>query len=201
MTTGKSIAELEARIKELEGDWRQQALAILDIEEPCGTCGGIAGRRIYGSTSTWRGGIGGAAMTEDVCDKCWGTGDLANKGRDLREMCKRARDMGKRSLQARIDAAELWCKENAIQLGSGMYFVKPEDILKILTADEPPSNTSRLTTLQQCQECGLEPQCPPVCPSDEPQAPTARLRKPCDCENDQQIFYTGDEPQGKDTTP
>ncbi len=35
--------------------------------------------------------------------------------------------------------------------------------------DKSPSNTSRLTTLQQCQDCGLEPQCPPVCPSDEPQ--------------------------------
>ncbi len=40
---------------------------------------------------------------------------------------------------------------------------------ELLTGDEPPSNdTSRLTTLQQCQDCGLEPQCPPVCPSDEP---------------------------------
>ncbi len=36
-------------------------------------------------------------------------------------------------LQARIDAAVRWCEEDAIQLGADMYFVKPGDILKILT--------------------------------------------------------------------
>lgn len=43
-------------------------------ENVCQPCGGI-GVRIYGSTSTWRGGIGGCAMTNDVCDRCWGSGD------------------------------------------------------------------------------------------------------------------------------
>ncbi len=59
---------------------------------------------------------------------------------EMREMIERmgeAKDKRIKDLQARLDAAELWCKEDAIQLGTGMYFVKPEDILKILTDDEP----------------------------------------------------------------
>lgn len=46
----------------------------LAYREPCKECGG-SGVVTYGSTATWRGGIGGSAMTEDVCDKCWGSGD------------------------------------------------------------------------------------------------------------------------------
>jgi hypothetical protein len=42
--------------------------------DECQTCHG-SGSRVYGSTATWKGGIGGAAMTNDVCDKCWGSGD------------------------------------------------------------------------------------------------------------------------------
>lgn len=29
----------------------------------------------YGSTATWHGGVGGASITNGVCDKCWGSGD------------------------------------------------------------------------------------------------------------------------------
>lgn len=61
------------------------------IKEPCMRCGG-AGRRAYGSTSTWRGGIGGAAITEDVCDACWGTGDDARHGVNLRALEVTRRD-------------------------------------------------------------------------------------------------------------
>jgi len=50
----------------------------------CKTCNGI-GTRVYASTSTWRGGIGGAAMTRDVCDSCWGTGRSDKQGINLRE--------------------------------------------------------------------------------------------------------------------
>lgn len=49
-----------------------------DFDKICVTCGG-AGKRVYGSTSTWRGGIGGAAMTVDVCDRCWGSGEEVNR--------------------------------------------------------------------------------------------------------------------------
>lgn len=39
----------------------------------CGRCGG-QGSYVYGSTSVYWGGIGGAAMTEGACNKCWGSG-------------------------------------------------------------------------------------------------------------------------------
>jgi len=44
-----------------------------EYDAVCPDCGG-SGCKTYGSTSTWRGGIGGQAMTSGVCDKCWGSG-------------------------------------------------------------------------------------------------------------------------------
>lgn len=55
------------------------------VDEPCETCHG-AGCRWYGSTSTWRGGMGGASMTMDVCDVCWGSGDKDYPWTDLRKL-------------------------------------------------------------------------------------------------------------------
>lgn len=56
-----------------------------NIEEPCTRCNGT-GSLLYSSTATWRGGMGGAAMTRDVCDRCWGSGDLARPWTDLRRL-------------------------------------------------------------------------------------------------------------------
>lgn len=44
------------------------------IETPCTVCDGW-GVRAYGSTATWRGGVGGQQITSGVCDSCWGSGD------------------------------------------------------------------------------------------------------------------------------
>lgn len=55
------------------------------VEEPCDTCSG-SGVRAYANTATWHGGMGGASITHDVCDQCWGTGDKHRKGVDLRAM-------------------------------------------------------------------------------------------------------------------
>lgn len=57
------------------------------VEDPCPRCQGM-GRRSYGSTATWRGGIGGQSITDDVCDVCWGTGDKFRRGVDLRRMMR-----------------------------------------------------------------------------------------------------------------
>lgn len=57
-------------------DWR-------GVSVPCPRCTG-SGQCLYGSTATWRGGIGGQAMTWDVCDACWGSGDAERQGADLR---------------------------------------------------------------------------------------------------------------------
>jgi RecJ-like exonuclease len=51
----------------------------------CKKCQG-RGEVAYGSTATWRGGIGGRAITNDVCDRCWGTGRSDKSGVDLRKV-------------------------------------------------------------------------------------------------------------------
>lgn len=54
-------------------DYIKDARGIAHHDAACPQCSG-SGIKLYGSTATWRGGIGGAAMTNDVCDKCWGSG-------------------------------------------------------------------------------------------------------------------------------
>lgn len=55
------------------------------VQNPCLKCGG-SGTLIYGSTATWRGGLGGAAMTRGVCDVCWGSGNEERHWMNLRRM-------------------------------------------------------------------------------------------------------------------
>ncbi len=55
-------------------DFFQIVLDMRGVETPCDECGGL-GVKTYDSTATWRGGVGGQALTNDVCDKCWGSGD------------------------------------------------------------------------------------------------------------------------------
>jgi len=78
-----------------ETDEYQRMLQWRSVESPCPKCHG-SGVRTYGSTATWRGGIGGQAMTVDACDQCWGSGDEHRKGADLRELMatRRAWDEG-----------------------------------------------------------------------------------------------------------
>lgn len=64
---------------------RQRMLDWRGVEDPCLTCDG-SGRRAYGSTATWRGGIGGQTITGDVCDVCWGSGDRFRHGTNLRQL-------------------------------------------------------------------------------------------------------------------
>lgn len=79
----------------------ERFLAWRGVDTPCRGCGG-AGTRSYGSTATWRGGVGGQSMTSDVCDRCWGTGDADRHGTNLRELNERmksARRDGARAMQ------------------------------------------------------------------------------------------------------
>jgi hypothetical protein len=55
------------------------------VRDPCESCRGL-GTRLYGSGSTWRGGMGTASMEYDVCDVCWGSGDKFRHGEDLRKL-------------------------------------------------------------------------------------------------------------------
>lgn len=67
-----------------EEDWRRFC-EWRGVEVPCPKCHG-SGIRMYSSTATWRGGIGGQMCTSDICDKCWGSGDEHRHGVDLRAM-------------------------------------------------------------------------------------------------------------------
>lgn len=49
----------------------------------CKRCHG-QGFTVYANTATWHGGIGGDMMTQDVCDKCWGTGYSSHPGPNRR---------------------------------------------------------------------------------------------------------------------
>ena len=59
-------------------------------EYPCRACNGT-GRRTYSSTATYFGGIGGQALTDAECNRCWGTGDDAMHGANLKELHLAAR--------------------------------------------------------------------------------------------------------------
>ena len=79
------------------------------VDVPCRACGG-AGARVYPSGSTWRGGMGAAAMTRGVCDVCWGSGEEGHPWENLREardtmlaqVEQRARELLARSVGADI---------------------------------------------------------------------------------------------------
>jgi hypothetical protein len=70
-------------------DQRDQSVEMMyrirGIENPCPACGG-SGVKVYASTSTWRGGMGGSVCTRDVCDKCWGSGDKDRTWVNLRSL-------------------------------------------------------------------------------------------------------------------
>lgn len=60
-------------------------LSFRGIHKQCERCEG-AGSIMYGSTATWRGGIGGQAMTWDVCNQCWGSGDATRPWTNLKRV-------------------------------------------------------------------------------------------------------------------
>jgi len=56
-----------------------------DYDKVCPDCGG-SGCKVYGSTSTWHGGIGGQAITSGVCNKCWGSGKINSPWANLKQL-------------------------------------------------------------------------------------------------------------------
>lgn len=77
----KPKREDEQHQKELE--FCEWLLRVREIQSACDRCLGT-GVRAYGSTATWRGGIGGQSVTSDVCDACWGSGDSERPWLNLR---------------------------------------------------------------------------------------------------------------------
>lgn len=54
------------------------------IDIVCKDCHGT-GIKMYANTSTYNYGIGGSACTNDICDKCWGSGAENRPFRDPRK--------------------------------------------------------------------------------------------------------------------
>jgi cell division protein FtsB len=71
------LANLKAENARLTGTVEHLRAFCLNPHEhedgACDACNGI-GSRMYANTATWRGGLGGSAMTTGVCNKCWGSG-------------------------------------------------------------------------------------------------------------------------------
>ncbi len=89
----------------------QQFLDWRDIRTVCEGCHG-SGHLLYGNTSTWRGGIGGASMTSGVCDHCWGSGDADNHWTDLRKLDDQRREMNEEQ------CAKWFCSMSGLTLQS-----------------------------------------------------------------------------------
>lgn len=92
----EQLAKANERVRELEGvrdELRNSFYARflnyrgLTIEQACKHCAG-SGVKNYGNTSTWRMGIGGQAITSDVCDVCWGSGNADEPLTNLRKLRK-----------------------------------------------------------------------------------------------------------------
>lgn len=73
-TADNAIDELLNEIARARQAFLPNLLSVRGVAMACTKCGG-AGTRVYGSSATWRGGIGGQSLTTDVCDHCWGSGD------------------------------------------------------------------------------------------------------------------------------
>jgi len=81
---------LEAHFEEqgqmaIDAAERLLALAHYLAGVACTECGGL-GKRAYSDTATVPGGVGGQAITEGMCDECWGTGRTDVTGPNLRRL-------------------------------------------------------------------------------------------------------------------
>lgn len=78
--------EVETLRQRREGEYaRMLEWRGIDQGDECKKCGG-AGVTAYGSTATWRGGIGGQVITAGICDKCWGSGNSNRPWLSLRKL-------------------------------------------------------------------------------------------------------------------
>ncbi len=82
------IAELEAdSTPDLWQHVGRELFGVCNVAsgDACQLCDG-RGVRVYPSTATWRGGMGGARTTVDVCNGCWGSGLRGSPGVNLIEL-------------------------------------------------------------------------------------------------------------------
>lgn len=89
------VTRVAARLRELSEREVERIYGYLgvDPDDVCHGCGGV-GRKTYGSTATWHGGIGGQMMTNDVCNNCWGSGRKSHPWVNLRAALARKENSG-----------------------------------------------------------------------------------------------------------
>ncbi len=108
-------------------DYVQQARGIRDHLEICEFCNGF-GTRMYSNASGWRGGIGGAAMSTDVCDQCWGSGTMDRPWRNLRDL---EDDIKRRVAEEAVNALARSCAANTrTAAGSVKVIIQLLDTMK-----------------------------------------------------------------------
>lgn len=58
----------------------------IDPKDACGDCSG-SGVKTYANTATWHSSaIAGQALTDDICDICWGSGNKHKPWLNLRKL-------------------------------------------------------------------------------------------------------------------
>lgn len=97
-----------------ENELRERCLQWRHVRTPCARCEG-SGVLGYANGATWRGGAGGASITYDVCNLCWGSGDSTRPFENRKAREKSIRD----EVQRR--AADLLAKS----MGSGLSTLRP----------------------------------------------------------------------------
>ena len=91
-----------------------------EADKVCVKCGG-SGQRLYSNTSTWRNIAGGQAMTRDVCDRCWGSGDESRPWPSWKE---RNTEAELAALREALEAVDDWDLRWADGLDSNVERVK-----------------------------------------------------------------------------
>jgi hypothetical protein len=112
----------------------EEMLMIRGIKEPCKACSGL-GVTAYGNTSTWHHGIGGQAVTSDICDECWGSGDKNKPWMNLKHAAKLTQD-----IKDRDEAISRAIKEMRHSAEHDFMGDEFHDVIKELEALNQPEN-------------------------------------------------------------
>lgn len=123
----------------------------IELDDACTKCSG-SGKRSYGSTATWRGGMGGCMITSDVCDVCWGSGDRYHPGANLRQLrSEESARIAKAALTAVTDSVGAYTERPVLRTkGGGAIGEVLLELDKLLDRRRVPMSIFAQATL-----CGL----------------------------------------------
>ena len=105
-----------------------QSTILNTLNIACPRCKGKASIA-YSNTATWRGGMGGAALTSDICNLCWGTGRSDKTGTDLKALLvyqdNQAREASLEWFKAKIGANFSSTRKQFPALADKLRKIKP----------------------------------------------------------------------------